>query len=208
MNEIDDDVKVVVENSHITGCEHGIKMEAHGQLEVRGSTITARAANFESEDGIYTGNRYDTTISVDVRGSTISGFNDCAIEIAGPSTTIDIKDSDLRDCDWGIWVEESAKNITIIDTVIYNMDDYGLDFYSEKKIEMIQLQNLVVCDSGDVDISFYNIGEVIDDVKVVGNVYCDSAIEYDYHGPCDHRNMTTEICTETCANVSGERKHE
>lgn len=105
--DADMNVRVIVENSNIVDCKYnGIIMYAHGQLEVTGTTITPAAAT-DSEDGILINNKYNTISSVWVQNCTISGFDDAAIEIGGnhPSRRIRIKDSDLRDCSWGVWIE-------------------------------------------------------------------------------------------------------
>lgn len=81
------------------------------------------------------------------------------------------------------------------------MKEYGLEIYSQYNIDLIRLRNLSVCNSGQGDISFYKINEFIDRIKTRGDMYCDSAIEYDYQGTSEDFDFTPEYCTASCADI-------
>ena len=122
-----------------------------------------------------------------------------AFEINGPANEVTITDSELRDSDIGLYVSNSAENIAVFKTVIENMEKYGMDIYSTSNIERIELKSLSVCGTTDsADISFYKIGTVIDNIDVAGDLICDYAMEYNYDGNGNNRNITSEYCTASC----------
>ena len=199
--ENDDDVKVTVERSDITGCRNGITMKAHGELKVKETSIIGRYSIKSSKDGIRTENEYNT-VSVEVKDCSIAGFGDDAIEIEGPADEVEINDSDLRDCSWGIYFTNIAKKIAVHGTVIEDMAEYGFDIYSNIAfIEKIELKDVTVCNAGEADVSFFKIGTVIEEIKVSGDLYCDYAVDFNYQGTGENIDITSEYCTASCAEL-------
>ena len=71
LRERDENVAILMENSHITGSKNGIKMTAHGQIQVNNTIMTA--SSLSRGCGILVDNSYHT-VSIDVQHSKFSGY--------------------------------------------------------------------------------------------------------------------------------------